>query len=152
VKATFRKCRRAILLPYSEISSTIRSRCLEAYPRLAAAIVMLKEVIGHITDGERILAYRALRFARGDATPLAGYEQDDYVLGGGFERRSLKDLIDEFETVRRATSSLFSSFDGEAWSRRGIANENEMSVRGIAYVLAGHERHHLEILRAKYLI
>jgi hypothetical protein len=112
----------------------------------------VKEVIGHITDGERILAYRALRFARGDATPLAGYEQDDYVLGGGFERRSLKDLIDEFETVRRATSSLFSSFDGEAWSRRGIANENEMSVRGIAYVLAGHERHHLEILRAKYLI
>jgi hypothetical protein len=112
----------------------------------------VKEVIGHITDGERILAYRALRFARGDTTPLAGYEQDDYVLGGGFERRSLKDLIDEFETVRRATISLFSSFDGEAWSRRGVANKNEMSVRGIAYVLAGHERHHVEILRAKYLI
>jgi len=112
----------------------------------------VKEVIGHITDGERILAYRALRFARGDATPLAGYEQDDYVLGGGFDRRSLKDLIDEFEIVRRATISLFSSFDGEAWSRRGVANKNEMSVRGIAYVLAGHERHHVEILRAKYLI
>jgi len=112
----------------------------------------VKEVIGHITDGDRILAYRALRFARGDATPLAGYEQDDYVLGGGFERRSLKDLIDEFETVRRATISLFSSFDGEAWSRRGVANKNEMSVRGIAYVLAGHERHHVEILRAKYLV
>ena len=112
----------------------------------------VKEVIGHITDGERILAYRALRFARGDTTPLAGYEQDDYVLGGGFERRSLKDLIDEFETVRCATMSLFSSFDGEAWSRRGVANKNEMTVRGVAYVLAGHERHHVEILRAKYLI
>jgi len=111
----------------------------------------VKEVIGHITDGERILAYRALRFARGDATPLAGYEQDDYVLGGGFEGRSLKDLIDEFETVRRATISLFSSFDGEVWSRRGVANKNEMSVRGIAYVLAGHERHHVEILRNKYM-
>jgi hypothetical protein len=111
----------------------------------------VKEVIGHITDGERILAYRALRFARGDTTPLAGYEQDDYVLEGGFDRRTLKDLIDEFETVRRATISLFSSFDGEAWSRRGVANKNEMSVRGIAYVLAGHERHHVEILRNMYL-
>lgn len=111
----------------------------------------VKEVIGHITDGERILAYRALRFARGDATPLAGYEQDDYVRGGGFDKRSLKDLTDEFETARRATISLFSSFDGEAWSRRGVANENEMSVRAVAYVLAGHERHHLEILRTRYL-
>ena len=111
----------------------------------------VKEAIGHITDGERILAYRALRFARGDTTPLAGYEQDDYVLGGGFDRRSLKDLINEFETVRRATISLFSSFDGEAWSRRGVANKNEMSVRGVAYVLAGHERHHVEILRNRYL-
>jgi hypothetical protein len=111
----------------------------------------VKEVIGHIIDSERILAYRALRFARGDATALAGYEQDDYVRGGGFDKRSLKDLTDEFEHVRRATISLFSNLNGEAWSRRGVANENEMSVRALAYVLAGHERHHVEILRTRYL-
>lgn len=111
----------------------------------------IKEVIGHITDGERIFAYRALRFSRGDTTPLSGFEQDDYVRGGGFDKRSLKDLTDEFEHVRRATISLFSNLDGEAWSRRGVANQNEMSVRALAYVLAGHERHHVEILRTRYL-
>jgi hypothetical protein len=111
----------------------------------------VKELIGHVTDGERIFAYRALRFSRGDATPLAGFEQDDYVRGGGFDRRGLKDLIDEFEHVRRATISLFSSLDGEAWSRRGSANQNEMSVRAIAFVVAGHERHHVEILQTRYL-
>jgi DinB superfamily len=111
----------------------------------------VKEVIGHIIDSERIFAYRALRFSRGDGTPLAGFEQDDYVRGGAFDKRSLKDLIDEFEHVRRATISLFSSLDGEAWSRRGSANKNEMSVRALAFVLAGHERHHVEILRTRYL-
>jgi hypothetical protein len=111
----------------------------------------VKEVIGHIIDSERIFAYRALRFSRGDGTPLAGFEQDDYVRGGGFDRHSLKDLIDEFEYVRRATISLFSGLDGEAWSRRGSANKNEMSVRALAFVVAGHERHHVEILRTRYL-
>ena len=111
----------------------------------------VKEVLGHIIDSERIFAYRALRFSRGDATSLAGFEQDDYVRGGAFDRRSLKDLIDEFEHVRRATISLFSGLDGEAWSRRGSANKNEMSVRALAFVVAGHERHHVEILRTRYL-
>ena len=111
----------------------------------------IKELIGHVIDGERVFAYRALRFARGDATPLAGFEQDDYVRGGAFDKRSLSDLADEYEHVRRATISLFSNLDEEAWSRRGLANNNESSVRALAFIIAGHERHHAEILRTRYL-
>jgi len=111
----------------------------------------IKEVIGHVIDGERIFAYRALRFARGDSTPLSGFEQDDYVPNGSFNKRSLSDLADEYEHVRRSTISLFASLEPEAWNRRGSANNNESSVRGIAFIMAGHERHHLEILRTRYL-
>jgi hypothetical protein len=111
----------------------------------------IKEVIGHVIDGERVFAYRALRFARGDETELAGFEQDDYVRGGAFDKRSLNDLADEYEHVRRSSISLFSNLDDEAWSRRGSANKNETSVRALAFIVAGHERHHVEILRAQYL-
>jgi len=111
----------------------------------------VKEVIGHVIDTERVFAYRALRFARGDATPLEGFEQDDYVRGGSFDKRSLSDLADEYEHVRRATISLFANLDEEAWTRRGTANKNEVSVRGLAFIVAGHERHHVEILRTRYL-
>jgi hypothetical protein len=111
----------------------------------------IKEVIGHIIDGERVFAYRALRFARGDETPLSGFEQDDYVRGGAFDKRSLSDLANEYEHVRRSTIALFANLDAEAWSRRGSANNNETSVRGVAFIVAGHERHHIEILRTRYL-
>ena len=111
----------------------------------------IKEVIGHVIDGERIFTYRALRFARGDSTPLSGFEQDDYVPNGSFNKRSLSDLADEYEHVRRSTISLFASLDPEAWNRRGISNNNESSVRGLAFITAGHERHHVEILRTRYL-
>ena len=111
----------------------------------------IKELIGHVIDGERIFTYRALRFSRGDTTPLAGFEQDDYVRGAAFDKRSLSDLANEYEHVRRATISLFSNLDEEAWNRRGAANDNEVSVRGLAFIVAGHERHHLEILRTRYL-
>jgi len=111
----------------------------------------IKEVIGHVVDGERVFAYRALRFARGDATPLSGFEQDDYVRGASFDKRTLNDLANEYEHVRRSSISLFSNLDDEAWSRRGSANNNETSVRALAFMLAGHERHHVEILRTRYL-
>ncbi len=111
----------------------------------------IKEVIGHVIDGERVFAYRALRFARGDETPLSGFEQDDYVRGGAFDKRSLNDLANEYEHVRRSSISLFSNLDDEAWSRRGSANNNESTVRALAFIVAGHERHHVEILRARYL-
>jgi hypothetical protein len=109
-----------------------------------------KEVLGHICDTERIFAYRALRIARGDATPLAGFEQDDYVRNGGFTQHPLSDLIEDFIAVRRATISLLRSLDEAAWVRHGVANKNEVSVRALAYIIAGHELHHRRILEQKY--
>jgi hypothetical protein len=109
-----------------------------------------KEVLGHVCDTERIFAYRALRFARADATPLAGFEQDDYVRNGPFAQRPLADQVEDFIAVRRATLSLLRNLDEAAWSRRGIANKNEVSVRALAYIIAGHELHHRRILEEKY--
>ena len=111
----------------------------------------VKEVLGHVIDTERIFAYRALRIARNDKTPIEGFEQDDYVPYGLFGRRSLNDLIEEFNCVRHASLLLFRNLDADAWSRRGIASENEVSVRAIAYIIAGHELHHRKILKEKYL-
>ena len=111
----------------------------------------VKEVIGHVTDAERIFAYRALRIARHDRTPIEGFEQDDYVRTGQFSGRTLAGLIEEFAAVRRASILLFQGLDGEAWLRRGIANQKEISVRAIAYLAAGHELHHRRILQEKYL-
>src|SRR5256885_6444254 len=88
----------------------------------------VKEVLGHINDTERIFAYRALRFARADQTPLPGFEQDDYVRAGGFSERSLAGLAEEFGAVRSASISLFRSFKQDAWPRRGKANEKEVTV------------------------
>lgn len=119
--------------------------------RYAAGKWTVKEVVGHVIDTERIFSYRALRFARGDRTPIEGYDQDDYVRNGESSGRTIESLIEEFEAVRRATVLFFAGLSGEAWSRRGIANQNEMSVRAVAWVLAGHEIHHRRALKEKYL-
>jgi hypothetical protein len=108
-------------------------------------------MVGHVIDTERIFAYRALRIARNDPTPMEGFEQDDYVRYGGFAASSLVDLMEEFACVRRASVWLFRKLSPEAWMRRGIASQNEISVRAIAYVIAGHELHHRQVLREKYL-
>jgi len=110
----------------------------------------VKEVLGHISDSERIFAYRALRIARADQTPLSGFEQDDYVRAGAFGERTLTDLVEEFALVRGATSALFQSLSGEAWLRRGVANKSEVTVRALAFIIAGHELHHREILKEHY--
>jgi hypothetical protein len=109
-----------------------------------------KEVLGHVCDAERVFAYRALRIARADATPMEGFEQDDYVRNGPFAQRPLSDLVEDFIAVRRATLSLFRSLDEAAWSRRGVANKNEVTVRALAYIIAGHELHHRRILEERY--
>jgi len=111
----------------------------------------VKELVGHLIDSERVFAYRALRFARGDRTPLPGFEQDDYVRGGNFDARPLAELAGEFESVRRATVALLRGLDAEAWQRRGTANESEASVRALAHIIAGHELHHRDVLRTRYL-
>jgi|SRR5208337_2771220 len=111
----------------------------------------LKEVLGHINDTERILSYRALRISRGDATPIEGFEQDDYVRHSPLGRRPLADLIEDYIAVRRATVSLFRNLDEAAWTRRGVARKNEVTVRALAYIIAGHELHHRRVLEEKYL-
>jgi hypothetical protein len=111
----------------------------------------VKQIVGHISDAERIFATRILRFARADATPLPGFEQDDYVASAGSNERTLANLIAEYESVRHATLTLLRSLTPEAWLRKGRANQSDQSVRGIAYTLAGHELHHIKILRERYL-
>jgi hypothetical protein len=111
----------------------------------------IKEVIGHLIDSERIFAYRALRFARNDQTPLSGFDENNYIANSNFDLRRLADLTDEFEVVRKANLHLLKNMDNEAWMRRGTANNNEISVRAMAYVIAGHELHHLDIIRSRYL-
>ena len=110
----------------------------------------VNEVVGHLIDAERIFAYRALRIARNDATPLPGFEQDDYVRAANFDNCQLHDLAEEFSTVRRANLLMFGQLSPEAWLRRGTASENVVSVRAIAYIIAGHELHHRRILAEKY--
>jgi len=109
-----------------------------------------KEVLGHVCDTERIFAYRALRIARGDQTPLAGFEQDDYVKHGPFAQAPLAEIVEDYIAVRRATLTLFRNLDEAAWGLRGVASKNEVSVRALAYMIAGHEVHHRTILEEKY--
>ncbi len=109
-----------------------------------------KEVVGHVADTERVFAYRALRIARGDQTPLAGFEQEDYVRAARFGARKLADLVEEYMDVRHASLSLFRSLDEEAWLRRGVASDNSVTVLALAYLIAGHELHHRKILEERY--
>jgi hypothetical protein len=111
----------------------------------------VKEVIGHLIDTERIFAYRALRFARNDATPLPGFDENGFVANADFGSRSLADLAEEFEHTRKSKVCLFKNLDGDSSPRIGVASDNKLSVRAIAYIIAGHELHHLGILRSRYL-
>ena len=111
-----------------------------------------KEALGHVCDTERVFAYRALRIARGDQTPLAGFEQDDYVKNGPFAKAPMEEIIEDYIAVRRASITLFRNLDEAAWVRRGVANNNEVSVRALAYIIAGHELHHRRILEEKYFV
>jgi hypothetical protein len=110
----------------------------------------VKEALGHVIDAERVFSYRALRISRNDKTPLAGFDQDDYVKYGPFAHCTLESLVDEFASVRKATVSLFRALDDAAWTRRGVASNNEVTVRALAYMIAGHELHHRHIFQEKY--
>ncbi len=110
----------------------------------------VKESLGHLIDTEHVFSYRALRIARNDKTPLAGFEQDDYVKYGPFAQLSLSTLLEEFTLVRKATVALFRALDETAWTRRGVASNNEVTVRALAYMIAGHELHHRRIFQERY--
>ncbi|HEV2765166.1 MAG TPA: DinB family protein [Pyrinomonadaceae bacterium] len=111
----------------------------------------VRELVGHLIDSERIFAYRALRFARDDRTPLPGYEENDYVAHANFDAIPLAHLAAEFRSVRDSTLFLFQHLDPAAWARRGLANDAEVTVRALAHIIAGHELHHRGILRERYL-
>jgi|SRR5437867_3483442 len=111
----------------------------------------IKEVVGHLIDTERVFAYRALRIGRNDKTPLPGFDGDHYVANTHFNARTLDSLMEELAAVRRAGIQLFKHFADEEWQRRGTANDSEISARAIAYTIAGHELHHREILKSRYL-
>jgi hypothetical protein len=111
----------------------------------------VNQMVGHVIDSERLFGGRALRFARNDPTPLPGFEQDDYVRASTFDAYPLSELASELEAVRQSTIFLFRHMDEEAWTRRGLANNAEVSVRALAYIIAGHELHHREILTSRYL-
>jgi hypothetical protein len=110
----------------------------------------VKEVVSHLSDVERIMGYRALRIARGDVTPLPGFEENEYVPFARCDDLSLDQLTEELATIRNATLAMFRNFPAEAWTRRGTANGSGISVRALAFIIAGHELHHLETLRTRY--
>ena len=111
----------------------------------------VKELLGHIIDGERVFSYRALRISRGDQTPLASFEENSYVTGSNFADSKLADLIEEFSLLRASNVLLFKNLTGEMWLRTGTASDATVSVRALAYIMVGHISHHANILRERYL-
>ncbi|HSQ59252.1 MAG TPA: DinB family protein [Acidobacteriota bacterium] len=151
-----------VLVPDGPIVETLRSQIeetmalLRAVPRdredfrYAEGKWSVKEVVGHLSDGERIFSYRALRFGRADETPLPGFDENTYVPAGRFDDRTLASIADEFRAVREATVRLFDAMPDEAFGRSGKANDAAITVRALAWITAGHERHHVGILKERY--
>jgi uncharacterized damage-inducible protein DinB len=110
----------------------------------------VRQIVGHLCDGERNFSYRAYRFAHNDLAPLPGFEQDDYVREGDANQRSLDDLLDEFALLRRSSIAAFRRLTPERAMRTGVASGNPITVRALLYILVGHERHHVEGLRKRF--
>ena len=149
------------LVPEDDILPALASQLVEVLPVLqeipeATGNVLhppytwsIKQVVGHLSDCERVMGYRALRFARGDTTPLPGFEEIGYAREGDFDRIALADLVREFEAVRRSHVLLFRHLPAAAWDRAGEANGSRVTVLALAYILVGHVRHHLAIVRKR---
>ncbi|MGQ0648692.1 MAG: DinB family protein [Gemmatimonadaceae bacterium] len=138
-----------------QIGATLAS--LRAIPdslggkRYAEGKWSIREVIGHLADAERVFGYRAMRFARADQTELPGFDENAFVANASFDQRTLASLCDEYAAVRAATVQFYAGLTPEEWNRSGTANRARMSVRALAWVMAGHELHHLNILSTRYL-
>lgn len=111
----------------------------------------IKQLIGHLTDGERIFAYRALRISRADKTPIEGFEQDDYIENANFNSIPFTELTEELILSRKANLLMFKYMTEDGWNRTGTASDNPISVRALAYIMVGHLRHHIKILQERYL-
>ena len=111
----------------------------------------VREIIGHLIDGERVFGYRALCIARGEKQNLPGFDQNDYMLTAPYSHIELEDLLSELRLVRLSNIAMFRSLDEEAWNRVGTANGNEITLRALAFIMAGHVRHHMNVLKERYL-
>ncbi|MFN0157677.1 MAG: DinB family protein [Bacteroidota bacterium] len=151
------------LVPKADILSTLNKQMNEtlsllrnipearSLTRYAPGKWSIKETVGHMIDSERVFAYRALRFSRNDKNALPGFDQDPYILYGNYDAHPFNELVEEFAHVRQSTILLFKHMSDEAWLRKGVASDAEISVRALAYIIAGHELHHMDILRTRYL-
>lgn len=110
----------------------------------------IKELVGHINDTERVMAYRALTFARNERVQLPGFDQDTWVMNTNIDSYTLADMIEEFKIIRKSTLLLFGHMTEEALMRKGVSNKNTVSVRALAYIIAGHADHHISILQTRY--
>jgi DinB family protein len=111
----------------------------------------IREIVGHLIDGERVFGYRAFSIARGEQQNLPGFEQDEYMLTAPYHNIELEDLLSELRLIRLGNIAMFRTLDEASWSRVGTANANPVSVRAIAFIMAGHVRHHMNVLRERYL-
>jgi len=111
----------------------------------------IREIIGHLIDGERVFGYRALCIARGEKQNLPGFDQNDYMLTAPYNHIELEDLLSELRLVRLSNIAMFRSLDEEAWNRVGTANGNEITLRALAFIMGGHVRHHMSVLKERYL-
>ena len=150
-------------VPEGDIVRTLRSQIEESMGILAAVPATrtgyryapekwsLHEVIGHVVDMEWVFATRALCFARGLAAPMPGVEQEEFVAAAQFGRQSWPKLLEQWRHLRTAAALVYESLDDEAWTRSGVASGYSVSVRALAYITAGHERHHMNVVRERYL-
>lgn len=150
------------LVPENDIMSVLGAQTADVRERAGAFIPTregfryadgkwsVREVIGHVTDAERVFGFRAFCFSRGDENSLPSFDQDEYVARSGFDRCSLADLVQEFEQVREANLTVLRRLDDDTWRRMGTASGKPVSVRALAYIMAGHVRHHLHILSTRY--
>lgn len=111
----------------------------------------VKEIISHLIDTERVFCYRAMRFARKDNTPLAGFDENNYAMYSGANKRSMMSLLKEYKVVRQSTIALFKSFDNDMLMSRGVAGGGEVTVRALGFLIIGHEKHHSNVIRERYL-
>jgi uncharacterized damage-inducible protein DinB len=123
----------------------------KAHYRYAPGKWSVKELLGHITDTERIMCYRLLRVGRGDQTPLAGFNENDYVQGAQTNNLSMEAILEDFKAVRNATITLIQNLPAAAWANKGNANGLEITTRAIAFIIAGHQIHHCKIVEDRYL-
>lgn len=143
---------KALDLSFREIFSFFSSLTEEqGQSRYAQDKWSLKEMLLHIIDTERVMSYRALRFSRKDTTDLPGFDHNDYVLNSFAHKRTMLELLDEYNSVRKASLTLFSSFDDDVLELSGTANGNKVTVRALGFIITGHELHHLNIAKTRYV-